>query len=145
MKVNYLVENTRVGQRTDYDRVILEICTQRRYQPKEALLYAANILQRHLDVFVSYGQLPEEQEEEEEISAEEEAIYEKLRLPVSELELSVRAPIVLKTPISVPIADLVRKTESSSWDSAISKKSLNEINELRGHEHPFGDESGLQN
>ena len=69
VKVNFTVENTRVGQRTDYDRLILEIHTNAAINPKEALLYGANILQRHLDVFVSYGQLPEEDVEEEEISA----------------------------------------------------------------------------
>ncbi len=90
-KVNFFSENTRVGQRTDYDRLILEIWTNGGINPKEALLYAANILQRHLDVFVSYGQLPEEEEEEEEVSAEEQALYDKLRLPISELELSVRS------------------------------------------------------
>lgn len=131
VKVNYLVENTRVGQRTDYDRVILEIWTNGAIQPKEALLYAANILQRHLDVFVSYGQLPEEQEEEEEISAEEEAVYEKLRLPVSELELSVRSANCLKDANIRTIADLVRKTESELLGFRnFGKKSLNEINEL---------------
>ncbi len=60
-KVNFNVENTRVGQRTDYDRLIVEIWTNGSINPKEALLYGANILQRHLDVFVSYGQLPEEE------------------------------------------------------------------------------------
>ena len=131
VKVNYLVENTRVGQRTDYDRLVLEINTNGAIQPKEALLYAANILQRHLDVFVSYGQLPEEEEEEEEISAEEEAIYEKLRLPVSELELSVRSANCLKDANIRTIADLVKKTESELLGFRnFGKKSLNEINDL---------------
>ena len=67
-KVNFFAENTRVGQRTDYDRLVLEIWTNGGIEPKEALLYGANILQRHLDVFVAYGQLPEEEEEDEEIS-----------------------------------------------------------------------------
>jgi DNA-directed RNA polymerase subunit alpha len=68
-KVNYFVENTRVGQRTDYDRLVLELWTNGGIEPKEALLYGANILQRHLDVFVAYGQLPEEEEEEEATTA----------------------------------------------------------------------------
>lgn len=131
IKVNYLVENTRVGQRTDYDRLIVEVWTNGAIQPKEALLYAANIQQRHLDVFVSYGQLPEEEEEEEEISAEEEAIYEKLRLPVSELELSVRSANCLKDANIRTIADLVKKTESELLGFRnFGKKSLNEINDL---------------
>jgi DNA-directed RNA polymerase subunit alpha len=130
-KVNFLAENTRVGQRTDYDRMILEIWTNGAISPKEALLYGANIMQRHLDVFVSYGQLPEEEEEEEEISAEEEALYGKLRLPISELELSVRSSNCLKDANIKVIADLVRKTEEELLDFRnFGKKSLTEIQDL---------------
>ncbi len=131
VRVNFTVENTRVGQRTDYDRLILEIWTNGGINPKEALLYGANILQRHLDVFVSYGQLPEEEEEEEEISAEEQALYEKLRLPISELELSVRSANCLKEANIKTIADLVKKTESELLSFRnFGKKSLSEITEL---------------
>lgn len=131
VKVNYYVEDTRVGQRTDYDRLILEIWTNGAIEPKEALLYGANILQRHLDVFVSYGQLPEEEEEAEEISAEEEAMYEKLRLPISELELSVRSANCLKDANIKTIADLVKNQESELLNFRnFGKKSLTEINEL---------------
>ncbi len=130
-KVNSYVENTRVGQRTDYDRLVLEIWTNGGINPKEALLYASNILQRHLDVFVSYGQLPEEEEEEEEVSAEEQALYEKLRLPISELELSVRSANCLKESNIKTIADLVRKTEGELLSFRnFGKKSLSEINDL---------------
>ncbi len=131
VKVNYGVENTRVGQRTDYDRLLIEIWTNGGINPKEALLYGANILQRHLDVFVAYGQLPEEEEEEEEISAEEQAQYEKLRLPISELELSVRSANCLKEANIKTIADLVKKTESELLSFRnFGKKSLTEINDL---------------
>jgi len=130
-KVNFHVENTRVGQRTDYDRLVLEIWTNGGINPKEALLYGANILQRHLDVFVSYGQLPEEEEEEEEISAEEQALYEKLRLPISELELSVRSANCLREANIKTIAELVKRTESELLNYRnFGKKSLTEINEL---------------
>ncbi|HNV24367.1 MAG TPA: DNA-directed RNA polymerase subunit alpha [Candidatus Omnitrophota bacterium] len=131
VKVNFNVENTRVGQRTDYDKLILEIWTNGGVNPKEALLYASNILQRHLDVFVSYGQLPEEEEEEEEVSAEEKALYEKLRLPISELELSVRSANCLKDANIKTIAELVKKTESELLSFRnFGKKSLTEINDL---------------
>lgn len=131
MKINFNVENTRVGQRTDYDRLIFEVWTNGAINPKEALLYGANILQRHLDVFVSYGQLPEEEEEEEEISAEEKALYEKLRLPISELELSVRSANCLKESSIKIIADLVKKTEVDLLSFRnFGKKSLTEINDL---------------
>ncbi|MCA9406122.1 MAG: DNA-directed RNA polymerase subunit alpha [Candidatus Omnitrophica bacterium] len=130
-KVNFEVENTRVGQRTDYDKVVLEIWTNGGISPKEALLYGANILQRHLDVFVSYGQLPEEDEEEEEVSAEEQELYEKLRLPISELELSVRSANCLKDANIKTIAELVKKPESELLNFRnFGKKSLVEIEEL---------------
>jgi DNA-directed RNA polymerase subunit alpha len=130
-KVNFFSENTRVGQRTDYDRLILEISTNGGINPKEALLYAANILQRHLDVFVSYGQLPEEEEEEEEVSAEEQALYDKLRLPISELELSVRSSNCLKEANIKTLAELVRKTEEELLNFRnFGKKSLTEIGDV---------------
>ena len=131
VRIAYDVENTRVGQRTDYDRLIMEIYTNGGINPKEAMLYAANILQRHLDVFVSYGQLPEEEEEEEEVSVEEKVLYEKLRLPISELELSVRSANCLKDGNIKTIAELVRKPESELLTYRnFGKKSLTEINEI---------------
>lgn len=130
-RVKFNVENTRVGQRTDYDKLNIEIWTNGGINPKEAMLYGANIMQRHLDVFVSYGQLPEEEEEEEEISAEEQALYEKLRLPISELELSVRSANCLKDANIKTIAELVKKTESELLTFRnFGKKSLSEINDL---------------
>lgn len=131
VKVSYDVENTRVGQKTDYDKLIIEVLTNGGISPKEAMLYAANILQRHLDVFVSYGQLPEEDEEEEEISVEEQTYYEKLRLPISELELSVRSANCLKDANIKTIAELVRKSESELLTFRnFGKKSLTEINDI---------------
>ena len=130
-KVNFTVENCRVGQRTDYDRVLIEIFTNGAINPKEALLYGANILQRHLDVFVAYGQLPEEEEVEEEISAEEEALYGKLRLPISELELSVRSSNCLKDANIKTIGDLVRRQEIELLEFRnFGKKSLTEIQDI---------------
>ncbi|MBF0478731.1 MAG: DNA-directed RNA polymerase subunit alpha [Candidatus Omnitrophica bacterium] len=131
VKVSYDVSNTRVGQKTDYDQLALEIWTNGSINPKEALLYASNILQRHLDVFVSYGQLPEEEEEEEDISNEEKLLYEKLRLPISELELSVRSANCLKDANIKTIADLVKKTEAELLTFRnFGKKSLTEIDDL---------------
>lgn len=128
--VNFFVESTRVGQRTDYDKLILEITTNGSISPKDALLYASNILQRHLDVFVNFGQLPEE-EEEEALSPEEEALYEKLKLPISELELSVRSSNCLKETNIKTIGDLVRRTEADLLGLRnFGKKSLTEISEL---------------
>ena len=89
-RVNFMVEDTRVGQVTDYDRLLLEIWTNGAMTPKDALLYASNIFQRHLDLFVNYGSLPEEPEEEAPVAISEE-LQEKLKTPISELELSVRS------------------------------------------------------
>lgn len=130
-KVSFYVENTRVGQRTDYDKLILEIWTNGAITPKDALLYASNILQRHLDIFVNFGQLPEEIEEEPEMTKEELALYEKLRLPISELELSVRSSNCLREANIKTIADLVKKAEEEMLGfKNFGKKSLIEIKEL---------------
>lgn len=130
-KVNFSVENTRVGQRTDYDKLILEVWTNGAISPKDAMLYASNILQRHLDIFVSFGQLPEEAEEEPEMSKEESALYEKLRLPISELELSVRSSNCLREANIKSIGELVKKSEEEMLGlKNFGKKSLTEIKEL---------------
>jgi len=126
------VENTRGGQRTDYDKLIVEIWTNGSINPKDALLYASNILQRHLDIFVNFGQLPEDiVEEEPEMTKEEIALYEKLRLPISELELSVRSSNCLREAGIKTIADLVKKSEDELLNfKNFGKKSLTEIQEL---------------
>ncbi|RJO64215.1 MAG: DNA-directed RNA polymerase subunit alpha [Candidatus Omnitrophota bacterium] len=130
-RVTHNVENTRVGQKTDYDKLILEVVTNGSISPKDALLYASNIFQRHLDIFVNFGQLPEEEEEEPEMTKEERALYEKLRLPISELELSVRSSNCLREANIKTIADLVKKPEDELLGfKNFGKKSLVEIKEL---------------
>jgi len=131
-KVNFLVENTRVGQKTDYDKLILEIWTNGAINPKDALLYASNILQRHMDIFVGFGQLPEDEiEEEPEMTKEEIALYEKLKLPISELELSVRSSNCLREANVKTITELVKYNEDDMLGlKNFGKKSLTEIKEL---------------
>ncbi|HOW58527.1 MAG TPA: DNA-directed RNA polymerase subunit alpha [Candidatus Omnitrophota bacterium] len=127
-KVNFYVEDTRVGQITDYDRLVLEIWTNGAMSPEEALLYASNILQRHLDIFVNYGELPEEEEEEEEHDKE---FLEIINKPISELELSVRSANCLEAASIKTIGDLVQKTEAQMLKyKNFGKKSLNEINAI---------------
>jgi DNA-directed RNA polymerase subunit alpha len=129
-KVNFYVENTRVGQMTDYDKLILEVWTNGSIEPKEALLYASNILQRHLDIFVGFGKLPEEEEVPEE-TEEQKLIREKLKVPISELELSVRSSNCLREARIKTIGDLVRKTELEMLKYRnFGKKSLAEINKV---------------
>ncbi len=129
-KVDFGVENTRVGQMTDYDRLILEIWTNGSMNPKEALLTEAHIFQKHLEVFTVFGEVPsQEAEEEEEILSPE--VVEKLRMPVSELELSVRAGNCLREAKIKTIADLVQRSEPEMLKFRnFGKKSLAEIQEI---------------
>ena len=129
-KVNFYVENTRVGQITDYDKLILEISTNGSIEPKEALLYASNIFQRHLDIFVGFGKLPEEEEAPEE-TEEDKKLREKLKTPISELELSVRSSNCLREARIKTIGDLVKKSEMEMLKYRnFGKKSLAEINKI---------------
>ncbi|NQT95739.1 MAG: DNA-directed RNA polymerase subunit alpha [Candidatus Omnitrophica bacterium] len=126
-KVNFLVTDTRVGQITDYDKLILQIWTNGAVTPKEALLYASNVLQRHLDIFVNFGKLPEDLELVEEPEEDTEMI-EKLKMPVSELELSVRSANCLEKAKIKTLGELVKKGESEMLKYRnFGKKSLTEI------------------
>ena len=129
-RVNFSVEDTRVGQVTDYDRLNLEVWTNGAMTPKDALLYASNILQRHLDLFVNYGTLPEEPEEAAPVSVNEE-LQEKLKTPISELELSVRSANCLREAKILTIGELVNKSTAELLKYRnFGKKSLTEIEEL---------------
>ena len=129
-KVNFSVENTRVGQMTDYDRLILEVWTNGSMNPKEALLTAAHIFQKHLDVFTVFGNVPAQESEEEEEALSPDVI-EKLRMPVTELELSVRAGNCLREAKIKTIADLVQRAEPEMLKFRnFGKKSLAEIQEI---------------
>lgn len=138
-RVNFLVENTRVGQMTDYDRLILEIWTNGSVNPKEALLTAGHIFQKHLDVFTAFGELPAEERAGEEQALAPEAV-EKLRMPVGELELSVRSANCLREAKIKVIADLVQRSEPEMLKFRnFGKKSLAEISEiLKGMGLSFG-------
>ena len=128
VKVNFTVEDTRVGQITDYDRLILDIYTNGAMTPEESLLYPSNILQRHLDIFVNYGELPEEEEEEEE---EDKEFLELVNKPITELELSVRSANCLEAASIKTIGDLVQKTEAQMLKyKNFGKKSLSEIQNI---------------
>ncbi len=128
-KVNCTVEETRVGQMTDYDKLILEVWTNGSISPEEALLYASNILQRHLDIFVSYGELPEEEEEEQE--EEDREFIELINKPIAELELSVRSANCLEAANIKTIGDLVQRSEQEMLKyKNFGKKSLQEITSI---------------
>jgi DNA-directed RNA polymerase subunit alpha len=124
------VENTRVGQMTDYDRLILEIWTNGSVNPKEALLTAGHLLQKHLETFTMFGDIPTEEQIEEEQPVSSEAL-ERLRMPVSELELSVRSANCLREAKIKSIADLVQRTDGEMLKFRnFGKKSLEEIKQI---------------
>ncbi len=129
-RVNFHVEDTRVGQIIDYDKLILEIWTNGSAEPKEALLYASHILQRHLDVFSKLGQV-EIEEDEKAGNVEDKELLGKLKLAVSELELSVRSNNCLREARMKTIGDLVKKTEQDMLQYRnFGKKALTEIKEI---------------
>jgi DNA-directed RNA polymerase subunit alpha len=129
-KVNYIVENTRVGQRIDYDKLILEIWTDGTITPDDALSTAARILRDHLKLFISFEEEPEEVDVEE-VDEETVRIRNLLKMSVDELELSVRSNNCLKAAEIKTLKDLVQKTEAEMLKYRnFGRKSLQELNEI---------------
>lgn len=133
-KVTYAVSNARVGQITDYDRLVLEVWTDGSMLPEDAIDCAARILSAQLDVFVQDGGIEEEADkpaEEEEEREEKGQVNENLFKSVEELELSVRSANCLKNAGIRDIGDLVKKTEAEMLKTKnFGRKSLNEIKEI---------------
>jgi DNA-directed RNA polymerase subunit alpha len=124
-RVRYSIEDTRVGQRTDYDKLILEVWTDGRITPEDALVQSSNILRHHLDVFCDY---------DKNIVVEFEEAGEKVRkvlnMSVNEIELSVRAANCLNNANITTVGQLAMKTEQEMLKYRnFGKKSLNEIKE----------------
>jgi DNA-directed RNA polymerase subunit alpha len=129
-RVNFQVENARVGRVTDYDKLLIEIWTDRSISPQEALSTAAGVLREHLAIFISPEQLSEPKQEAKR-DEEQREINKNLFRSVNELELSVRAANCLKNANIKTIADLVQKTETEMLKTKnFGKKSLNEIKEI---------------
>ena len=128
-RVRYAVEAARVGNRTDYDRLILEIWTDGRISPDDALTQASAILAHHLDVFVGYDKNAVEFEEAESKQDDEKAKLKKLlNMSVNEIELSVRAANCLNNANITTVGQLAMKTEQEMLKYRnFGKKSLNEI------------------
>jgi DNA-directed RNA polymerase subunit alpha len=127
-KVNYTVTNARVGQRTDYDKLTLEVWTDGSVRPDDAVAYAARILQDQLSMFINF-------EETAEMAAEEDALEpslnENLFRPVAELELSVRSANCLQNADIKFIGELVQRSEGEMLKTKnFGRKSLNEIKEI---------------
>jgi len=128
VKVNYLVENTRVGQRTDYDRLIIEVFSDGTITPEDALSYAAKIVKDHMQIFIT---IEEEFETErvEEVDEETLRIRQLLEMRVDELELSVRSSNCLRAANIQSLKDLVQRTESEMLKYRnFGRKSLTELN-----------------
>jgi len=126
LKVNHVVTSARVGQITDYDKLILEVWTDGSVLPEDAVAYSAKIFKEQMTPFINFEEEPEPEEEEEE--EKEEKLNENLFRPVSELELSVRSANCLKNANITLIGELVQKTEPEMLKTKnFGRKSLNEI------------------
>jgi DNA-directed RNA polymerase subunit alpha len=128
-RVRYAVESARVGQRTDYDSLILEVTTDGRLSPDDALTQASAILQHHLDVFVGYDKNAIEFEEVVDQKDDEKSRMKKLlNMSVNEIELSVRAANCLNNANITTVGQLAIKSEAEMLKYRnFGKKSLNEI------------------
>ena len=129
--VKYAVENTRVGQITDYDKLILEIWTDGRINPDDALKQAGSILKHHLDVFDRVSEETYEfDNQQSEVSEEQNKLRKLLNMSVNEIELSVRAANCLNNANITTVGELAMKTEQEMLKYRnFGKKSLNEIKE----------------
>jgi len=133
-KVNYFVDQARVGQATDYEKLTLEVWTNGAVSPRDAVGLAAKLMKDHLQIFINLDEEDEEETESAvvEVSDEEKgALYEKLGKSVDEMELSVRSYNCLKNANIRTIGELVQKTESEMLKTKnFGRKSLNEIKEI---------------
>lgn len=127
-KVNYLVENTRVGQQTDFDKLTLEMITDGTINPVEAISLAAKILTEHLMLFVNLTALASQAEIM--VEKEEEAKDKILEMTIEELDLSVRSYNCLKRAGINTVEELIRKTEEDMMKVRnLGRKSLEEVNQ----------------
>jgi len=129
-RVRYKVDNARVGQKTDYDKLTLELWTNGTVTPEMALVEAAKILRKHLNPFVQYFELGEHTASESATAAArvEEELVRKLQMPIGDLELSVRAANCLESAKIETVADLVQMSESELLKvRSFGKTSLREV------------------
>jgi DNA-directed RNA polymerase subunit alpha len=128
-KVNYVVTQARVGQRTDYDKLTMEVWTDGSISPENAVAFAAKILKEHLTMFINFEEEPTGLEEKS--TEEPPTLNENLYRSVNELELSVRAANCLRNANIRYIGELVQKSEQEMLKTKnFGRKSLNEIKEI---------------
>ena len=132
LKVNYWVENARVGRTTDYDKLIMEINTDGSITPDDALAISSKIIKEHMNLFINFEEEDVQDEKvEKESEQEKNKLYEKLNKHVNELELSVRSINCLQNANIGNIGELVQKTESEMLRTKnFGRKSLNELKEI---------------
>lgn len=133
IKVAYNVSNARIGEKTDYDKLTIEILTKGGVTPEDALAFAAKILQDQLTIFINFDESKLEIPEEKVDDSKDEtpAYYKHLYRSVEELELSVRASNCLKKANIRLIGELVQKTEAEMLATKnFGRKSLNEIKDV---------------
>jgi DNA-directed RNA polymerase subunit alpha len=129
-KCNFFVENTRIGQRVDFDKLTIEVWSDGSILPQDAVAYAAKILQDHFSMFVRFEE-PIDTEDEIEVDAEKQRIRDLLMKSVEELELSVRSANCLRAAEIKTIGDLVQRPESVMLKYRnFGRKSLKEISDL---------------
>ncbi len=129
-RVRYKVEDTRVGQKTNYDKLTLEVWTDGTVSPEMALVESAKILRKHLNPFVQYFDMGKEVASESAAAAArvDEELIRKLQMPLSELDLSVRASNCLESAKVTSVADLVSREESELLKvRSFGKTSLREV------------------
>ncbi len=130
LNVRYSVENTRVGQRTDFEKLILEIETDGSITPDDALTYSGKILKDHIQLFINFD-IDTEEEEVAEVDEETLRIKKLLKMSVDELELSVRSHNCLKAANIKTIGDLVRRDEQEMLKfKNFGRKSLMELGKI---------------
>ena len=128
-KITYHIENTRVGQSTDYDSLVMELWTNGGITPEDAVAHAAKIVKDHMQIFINFDEEPEPVQPQ--VDEKKQKVLTSMAKCVEELELSVRSYNCLKNANIQTIAELVQKTDGEMLKTRnFGRKSLNEIKEI---------------
>ena len=128
-KITFHVENTRVGQSTDYDSLVMELWTNGGITPEDAVAHAAKIVKDHMQIFINFDEEPEPVQPQ--VDEKKQKMLANMAKCVEELELSVRSYNCLKNANIQTIAELVQKTDGEMLKTrTFGRKSLNEIKEI---------------
>jgi DNA-directed RNA polymerase subunit alpha len=129
-RVNYQVDNARVGQSTDYDKLIIEVETDGSVKPEDAIAFAAKIIKDQMELFINFDE-PVYEEKQEKVERDNSEVLELLGKSIEELELSVRAYNCLKNANIKTLSELCSKTDSEMLKTKnFGRKSLEEIKKV---------------